>query len=132
MASLFRLLIVATLSLASAPLMAAEEEITTTTSVTKTTTTDTGDVSSTTVTTAKKTVSDDDLKIEASIKEKIAKSSVLTGTELEVVSEGGVVRITGVVTTQSQADEVVSLAKKTVGVTEVISDFTIKTKTNPK
>lgn len=106
----------------------------TTTSVTKTVSepTPAGDaVSSTTVTTTKQVVSDEDKKIEIELKDKFLRNTALTGTEVTAISENGIVKLTGTVTTQSQADEAIKIAKETPGVTHVESEITIKTKTDP-
>lgn len=115
----------------------ADEVTTTSSSVTTETTNSSStsgtpeDATTTTVTTTKTVVKDEDIKIIATIKDKFAKSGALTGTELTIVSTDGIVTISGTVTTQSQADEAVRLAKETAGVNNVISDITVKTKTNP-
>lgn len=115
----------------------ADEVTTTSSSVTKTTSapSTTGaseNATSTTVTTSKTVTNDNDSKIMGEIHNKFVKSTTLADTELTVTSDNGVVTISGTVTTQSQADEAVKIAKANSGVENVISQITVETKTNPK
>lgn len=92
-----------------------------------TTTSPAGTTTTITIKTAPTTMSDSDQKIVNGIYKEYAKSSALIGTQLNVVSENGMVTIDGQVTQQAQLDEAMSLAKKVVGVKDVKSNVIVTT-----
>lgn len=74
-----------------------------------------------------KTMSDADQLIVSTIYAKYSKSAALIGTGINVLSQDGIVSLTGNVTAQSQADEAASLAKSTLGVKDVRSSIVVLT-----
>lgn len=76
-------------------------------------------------------MSEADQRIVAAIYDKYAKSAALVGTAIKAVSQNGVVTLSGNVTAQSQADEAVSIAKATPGVSLVNTEIVVKTNSNP-
>ncbi len=76
-------------------------------------------------------MSEPDQHIVATIYDKYAKSAALVGTAIKAVSQNGAVTLSGNVTAQSQADEAVSIAKATPGVSLVNTEIVVKTNANP-
>lgn len=75
-------------------------------------------------------VSDADANIISGIYQRYSKESALTGTNLNIASDNGVVVVSGSVTQQSQADQAIAVAKAMPGVKTVISKITVITNPN--
>ena len=74
----------------------------------------------------------DDADITASVQGKLAKDPMLAGSNITVITNGGVVTLDGTVNSQGQADEAVKIAKAENGIKNVQSKLTINnTSTNP-
>ena len=74
----------------------------------------------------------DDAKITQTIKELIAESSTLSKLKVEVVTQKGVVSLTGNVDSKSQASSLVESAESVIGVADVdTSKLTVKDSTHP-
>ena len=70
---------------------------------------------------------DNDDKIVSAIYTKYAKDPALTGTQITVTSQNGIVTLNGTVTGQAQADEAVIAAKSVNGVKDVRSAILVTT-----
>lgn len=68
-----------------------------------------------------------DTAIMNAIYNKFAKESALIGTALTVTSANGIVTLQGTVTSQSQADQAILVAKSITGVKSVNSQINVKT-----
>lgn len=112
--------------------IALADDITTTTATTSTERTISAPDESTTTstTTTKVDTTNHDQEIAVAISNKFANDTVLIGTSLTATCENGIVTLSGTVTMQSQADQAVSLAQSTPGVTSVNSQITVAT--NPR
>lgn len=86
-------------------------------------------VTTNTTTTTTTVVNDGDANIVSAIYARYAKDSTLIGTALTVTCKDGYVTISGTVTSQSQADQAVILAKRIDGVKDATS--VINVTTNP-
>lgn len=79
---------------------------------------------------AKPVISDADSSIISGIYARYSKESALTGTNLNISSDNGIVTISGNVTQQSQAEQAIAVAKAYPGVKTVISKITVLTNPN--
>jgi hyperosmotically inducible protein len=68
----------------------------------------------------------DDAGITAKVKASLLASPDVKGTDVNVTTEKGVVRLTGSLDAQSQIDRAVQIARGTEGVTQVESSLTVK------
>lgn len=67
-----------------------------------------------------------DATITTKVQEQIAKDTTLTGTNITVSTQNGVVKLSGGVNTQNQADAALSDAKAVSGIKDVKSTITVQ------